>query len=100
MSDLKVLTANRLGDGIVVFLGAEGGWDERLEALVPIRDEATLSQRTARAEDDAAANRVVDPYVIDVAADDRGRLHPLRLREAIRAAGPTVRLDLGKQAEV
>jgi hypothetical protein len=40
---------------------------------------------------------VVDVNLIDVEIVD-GSVRPLRLRERIRAAGPTTRNDLGKQA--
>ena len=42
----------------------------------------------------AQRNEVADPYLIDL--DDDG---PVRWREAIRANGPTVRRDLGYQAD-
>jgi hypothetical protein len=40
---------------------------------------------------------VVNPYLFDVRVDGAG-VRPVEEREIIRAAGPTVRLDLGKQA--
>ena len=42
---------------------------------------------------------VVGPYLMDVAAEN-GVPRPISNREVIRARGPTVRLDLGKQAEL
>ena len=49
--------------------------------------------------DQAVADcQVIGPYLIDI-ADDDGAVRPLHYREAIRSKGPTVRLDLGKQAE-
>jgi hypothetical protein len=39
----------------------------------------------------------VAPYLFDV-REAAGRTVPVKVREAIRAAGPTVRTDLGKQA--
>jgi hypothetical protein len=42
---------------------------------------------------------VVDVNLIDVEFIDGG-IHPTRLRERIRAAGPTIRTDLGKQARL
>ena len=45
-----------------------------------------------------ADNEVVDVDLIDVEVVD-GVIVPVRLRERIRAAGPTIRDDLGKQAE-
>ncbi|MEL0150564.1 MAG: DUF2849 domain-containing protein [Parvibaculales bacterium] len=41
---------------------------------------------------------VLEPYLFEVL--EAGRVYkPASVRETIRAAGPTVRLDLGKQAE-
>ena len=49
------------------------------------------------AERDVAANLVVDVALIDVVRKGQD-LYPIRLRERIRAAGPSIRPDLGKQA--
>jgi sulfite reductase (NADPH) hemoprotein beta-component len=51
-----------------------------------------------RAEAAAAANLVVEPYAIELEMR-AGHLAPKALRERIRASGPTVRSDLGKQAQ-
>ncbi len=95
---MKVLTANRLTDGVAVWLGANGRWLERIDhALIARHADAVeaLEQAGRTAFND---NRVVDVAVIDVDEVD-GEIHPLRLRERIRASGPTFRSDLGKQAE-
>jgi hypothetical protein len=95
---LKVLTANRLGDGIAVWLGQGGQWVEHVEeALAASTPEATsaLEEIAARTLADAQHN---DVTLIDVEQTASG-LRPLKLRERIRAEGPTIRLDLGKQAE-
>jgi hypothetical protein len=44
-----------------------------------------------------ADNIVLDVEMIDVDLVD-GEIVPLRLRERIRAAGPTIRRDVGKQS--
>jgi hypothetical protein len=44
-----------------------------------------------------AGNVVVNPYLFAVRAETDG-VTPVKEREIIRAAGPTVRSDLGKQA--
>jgi hypothetical protein len=98
MTALKVLTANRLSDGIAVWLGADGAWIETLDDAFVARHDEALSgledaERVARFD-----NQVVDVAVIDVEEKD-GHLRPTRLRERIRAAGPTIRTDLGKQAD-
>jgi hypothetical protein len=90
----KVLTANRLGDGIAVWLNANGEWTERLQdALVARHAEAVASLETI-GKRDFAANRVVDVAVVDVQEID-GQLWPTRLRERIRAAGPTMEYATG-----
>ena len=89
----KVLTANRLTDGLVLYL-APDGWTQNIDSA----QRAETDDQAAVLEDKgklaAAANEVADPYLIDM--DDDG---PDRWREAIRASGPTVRTDLGYQAE-
>jgi hypothetical protein len=92
-----VLTANRLSDGAVVYLTASGGWAERLSDghLLTTPDAVQAAEAQGRAAQEALA--VVGAYVLDVAAEGTS-IRPLRMREIIRAAGPSVRLDLGKQA--
>ena len=53
--------------------------------------------RSSAPKQDEANNIVVDPYAI-VVEERNGHLAPKALREAIRATGPTIRRDLGKQA--
>lgn len=94
---LQVVTANRLTDGVVVYLDPAGGWSERAEQgqLATSEDQAEALMAVAAAA--VVRREVVAPYLIEV-SDAGGRLAPVRLRERIRAMGPTVRLDLGKQA--
>jgi hypothetical protein len=94
----RIVTANRLSDGLVVYLNG-AGWSERIENARIAGDDAAADGLLARAEGPGQEVRVIGPYLIEVtraAAVPR----PLSNREAIRAQGPTVRLDLGKQAEV
>lgn len=95
---MKIITANRLDDGIVVFLGRSHRWAEQIDDVTPFDDDAAVEDAQALAAQAVADRRIVEPYAIDVRAEGRG-LVPVRLREVIRAKGPTVRLDLGKQAE-
>ncbi|MHC5654706.1 DUF2849 domain-containing protein [Stappia sp. ICDLI1TA098] len=95
---MKALTANRLIDGEVVWLGRSGSWVETLDLcrLLETTDaEADAEAFAARA---VAEREVVEPYLIDLARKEDGSLSPVRLRERIRATGPTSRRDLGKQA--
>lgn len=93
----QVVIANRLRDGIVVFLGTDGGWVERVADSTPAtspEEGEKLQEAGLRAEREQL---VLDPKLIDVEERD-GAWVPTKRREAIRAAGPTIRLDLGKQA--
>ena len=93
----EIITANRLIDGVVVFQDAAGGWVEDFaRAAVCANAEATKAA-LARAKEDEARDLVVDVYAIVVELRN-GHYLPKALRELIRASGPTVRLDLGKQA--
>ena len=85
--DLQVASANRLGDGVVVFLDDAGQWTLRLDRAALARDkhEGAILLERARAE----AFSVVDPFLVAVSEDDDGTLEPLSLREKIRASGLT-----------
>jgi hypothetical protein len=90
----KVLTANRLGDGIAVWLDANGTWTEDLQAAFVARHAEAVASLEEVGKRDFSANRVVDVNLVDVAEQD-GRLWPTRLRERIRAAGPTIHYAAG-----
>ena len=93
----QVVIANRLRDGIVVFLGIDHNWVEVLQDCPPAAS-ATDGEELLRLGQEAEANQeVVDPNLIEVKERD-GRLHAVKMREAMRTKGPTVRDDLGKQA--
>ena len=99
-AELKAITANRLRDGEVIFLAPGPGvaWVERLEDAALFEDAATadaaLTAAKAQAEDERFA---VDVYAFELRIADGQRV-PVKTRERIRALGPTVRIDLGKQA--
>ncbi len=94
----KVLTANRLTDGIAVWLGANGQWLDHIDDALIARHAEAVAALEAAGQAAFHDNRVLDVAVIDVEEVD-GEIYPVRLRERIRAAGPTFRPDLGKQAE-
>jgi Protein of unknown function (DUF2849) len=94
---LQAITANRLVDGQVVYLREDDRWSPRIqEAIVADSDELakTLLELAKRA---VARRLIVDPYLFAVSVES-GRIRPLGRREEIRAAGPSVRTDLGYQA--
>ena len=84
----NVITANRLIDGIVVYLAPYGGWVEELaHAKLADTDEETkaLESEAAKA---VAERRVVAVYPMDVALHD-GVPIATSVRERIRASHRT-----------
>jgi hypothetical protein len=92
-----VITANRLTDGVVVFQTIDQGWSEDFNRAAVLPDPKASASALGRAKQDEAANIIVEPYVVTV-EERNGHFVPKALREAIRATGPTIRRDLGKQA--
>ena len=95
----QILMASDLRDGEVLFLSAEG-WVRDARAAAVARDATEAAALEARGKADVAANRVVDVYLADVAVDAGGAPEPLHYREKMRIKGPSVRRDLGKQAQL
>ena len=85
--DLQVASANRLADGVVVFLDDAGQWTSRLDRAAVARDKRGAEILLERAKTEAAS--VVDPFLVAVTEGDDGVLEPLSLREKIRASGLT-----------
>jgi hypothetical protein len=86
-ADLMVASANRLGDGVVVFLDDAGEWTRRLDRAAIARDKRSAEILLERAKVEAFT--VVDPYLVAVSENDNGVLEPLSLREKIRVSGLT-----------
>jgi hypothetical protein len=84
----EVITANRLTDGIVVYLAADGSWveDLALAHVAATGDEVrALESEAAKA---VAERRVVGTYPMAVAVKD-GVPVAISVRERIRAAHRT-----------
>ena len=84
----SVVTANRLRDGIVVYLASDGSWTEEIGGARIAETEDELAALEARAAEDVKARKVVAVYPMDVALHD-GTVDPLSVRERIRAAHRT-----------
>lgn len=82
---MKLITGNRLKDGHVVYVGADGGLTTSFDLALQLDDadaEAALGQAGSRRA------VLVNPYLIEV--EDGRPSGRDRLKESIRAAGPTV----------
>ena len=89
----QMIIANRLRDGVVVFLAPSEGWEPAIVAGTLIDNEADATRLMAVAKRHEGECQVVDPQLIEVEVND-GKPRPTAIREAIRAFGPTVRTDL------
>lgn len=93
-----ILIANDLLAGDVVVMGAEG-WSRDPFAARIAEDAATAEALDAEGRTEMARNTVVDAYLVAVERRADGLAVPTHFRERFRILGPTVRSDLGKQAE-
>lgn len=93
----QVMTANRLRDGEVVFLTRSGVWSEKIDDAVLALEPQAKAALEARAADDVRKTLVTGHYLFD-AERVNGHIRANHFRERVRALGPTVRPDLGKQA--
>jgi hypothetical protein len=85
----KIISANRLADGIVVYAGYGGAWLEQLNQARIFASKEEAEAGLSLAQDDVARNLIVEPFVVDVTRDANG-LRPSTLRYTIRAHGPTI----------
>jgi hypothetical protein len=87
----SIVTANRLGDGAVVYRTADGQWTTEIAlSAVVSTAPAALELLNASKSD---GQRVVDAYLAPVKLE-RDRIIPGNLREMIRMRGPTIDLPI------
>ena len=81
----KVITANALLEGDVLYLTA-GGWTRDLAEAEVLTDEADADLRLIEAS--AQTSTVVGAYLAEVKVQN-GTPHPTHFREDFRATGPS-----------
>ncbi len=86
-----VVTANRTGDGAVIYRSGDCGWTTKLDCASVVSDATGAQQlMSAALADDLGA---VGPYVAPVKLLPGGHVRPGNLREHIRLGGPTIELS-------
>jgi hypothetical protein len=93
---MEILTGNELTSGGTVYLDAHNNWVEDLQAARLFAKEET-AERDAALAATKAGGRVISLEIEEVTLEG-GAITPKRLRERIRAAGPTAPLTLNGQA--
>jgi Protein of unknown function (DUF2849) len=95
----KAITANRLSDGLVVFLSESGTWSLSVDAAALLTDGPELEKALAYGKAQQDLRIIVDPYAIDMEiVGDKSQ--PARLRERIRAMGPTIAYGDAERAKL
>jgi hypothetical protein len=90
-----VVTANRTGDGAVIYRQAEG-WTTSLAHAAIVTDGAGAQQLMAQAASDdlGAIGAYVAPVKLLPGGQGRKEVRPGNLRELIRLGGPTIELPI------
>lgn len=84
----RMVTANRLHDGAVVYLAADKDWTRNVESGL-VADPSAPEKLLAIAELAVQDQIIVAPYLIEVEVVANS-IHPIRFREQIRAKGPSI----------
>jgi Protein of unknown function (DUF2849) len=87
-----IVTANRVGDGAVVYFRADGGWTTDLHDAAVTTNAAAAQELIQAATADGL--RAVEPYIAPVKLTQDGEVRPGNLRELIRRSGPTIDLPV------
>jgi hypothetical protein len=91
----KVVTANALIEGDVIYLAADDTWTRDLSSAEVLTDEAHAQLRLLEA--DKRQSEVVGPYLADIKQGENGP-EPTHFREDFRRTGPSNYFH-GKQAQ-
>ncbi len=83
----KVITANHLLSGEVIYLSADNRWCLSHAEAELILDADTATQRLATAQ--LYPKIVVDPYLADAHLNADGKPEPSHFREIFRTRGPS-----------
>lgn len=94
---VEIITANRLRDGAVVYW-KQDGWTSTLADAELFSDKNACAAALAKSQEWVKAGEVVNPYRFDARLDGNIAV-PVKERELIRASGPSVHPELGKQAD-
>ena len=89
----KVVTANLLLTGHVVFMAPDGTWATAFGDAAIYADQAEAEASLVAAKRDVARSLIVEPFVTDAGPNytgDKASGPTMSLRDTIRARGPTI----------
>ena len=85
----SVVTANRLNDGIVVYLAPDGAWTEDIVAAARAENEDEVKELEATAAEAVRERLVISVYPMPIEVKEDGTVDPISVRERIRASHRT-----------
>ena len=86
---LIMITGNRLRDGAVVWRDSGGNWSRDIADAAAYLTDGQLAKELDAGRLEEAGGRIIGVYEVEV--ELRGsHVAPARLRERIRAGGPTI----------
>ena len=95
----EVVSGNRLTDGYVVYLAKAGDWVEKIEDAAVASTEEERAALEAEANSGISTQQVTGWEFAEITEEDGAR-KAIKNIQYIRSLGPTVRRDLGKQADL
>ncbi|MGB0574804.1 MAG: DUF2849 domain-containing protein [Alphaproteobacteria bacterium] len=87
--EARIITANMLVSGNVLYLDEKRCWDENIANAQIIKNDEDLARLNNMSQDAVMNSIIVGPYVMPVECHSAG-LQPVSKRELIRASGPTI----------
>lgn len=94
---LKILTANDLRNGGVVFATCQGNWSSFISQALVCDDIGTAEKLEMFGRQAVSEQIIVEPFWIAVTIENRIP-RPVRFRERLRVCGPSVRAEFSKPA--
>ena len=84
-----VVTANRLQDGAVIWRASDGSWSPDIADAAIFATEGALAKALDAGRLEESAGRVIGVYEVELETLEDS-VAPARLRERIRAGGPSI----------
>ena len=94
----KIVTANHLLEGDVIYMTASGDWSRKHEDAKLYEDKHEAEDALKFAQEQA--HMLAGAYLADAQIGKNGKPEPVHFREAFRTRGPSNYPNHGKQAEV
>ncbi|MEM7215218.1 MAG: DUF2849 domain-containing protein [Pseudomonadota bacterium] len=94
----KVVTANDLLEGDVIYLMSNGEWSRAHSEAAFFDEEQEAKDALASAS--SQGHRLVGAYLADARLGEDGSPEPTHFREEFRTRGPSNYPEHGKQAEI